>query len=133
MDSSSPQKNTFRSVTAHAAVILAGCMWGACGIFVRTLDLLEYSPLTIVFVRMSIAFAIAFTFLLFFNKNLLRIKTKDIWVFIGAALNSAIILNLFYSLSVVMNSLSGGCFISSSSIFCHFHFCIFIPRENHSY
>ena len=55
---------------------------------------------------MSIAFAILFTYLFLFNKNVLPIKIKDSWIFIGAALSSAIVLNLFYSMSIVMNSLS---------------------------
>ena len=91
---------------AHIAVLSAGCMWGAVGIFVRSFDALGYSPLTIVFVRMFIAFIILFAFLYIFNRNLLCIKIKDIWLFIGAALTSAIALNLFYSISTVMNSLA---------------------------
>jgi len=100
------QKYASPPAKAHAAVLSAGCMWGSVGIFVRLLDRLGYSPLTIVFVRMFIAFILLFTFLYIFNRNLLRIKIKDIWLFIGAALTSAIALNLFYSISTVMNSLA---------------------------
>jgi drug/metabolite transporter (DMT)-like permease len=89
------------------AVILATCMWGSVGIFVRTLDVHGYSPLTIVFVRMSIAFVILLIFLLALNKRaLLSIKFKDLWIFLGTGISSAVLLNLFYSLSIVMNTLS---------------------------
>jgi drug/metabolite transporter (DMT)-like permease len=81
-------------------------MWGSVGIFVRYLSGLGYSPLTIVFARMSISFVITFIGLLLFNRKLLRIRLKDLWCFIGTGLSSSIALNLFYSMSTVMNSLS---------------------------
>ncbi|MDD2497367.1 MAG: EamA family transporter [Desulfitobacteriaceae bacterium] len=99
--------NVSLSVRAHIAVILAACMWGSIGVFVRTLDSYNYSALTIVFVRMIIAFALLFAYLCLFNKkDLLRIKIKDAWIFISAGLSSAVLLNLFYSMSIVANSLS---------------------------
>ncbi|MDR0875137.1 MAG: DMT family transporter [Clostridiales Family XIII bacterium] len=91
---------------APIAVILAGCMWGSVGIFVRYLSNLGYSPLTIVFARMSISFVITFAGLLIFNRSLLRIRLKDLWCFVGSGLTSSIALNLFYSMSTVMNSLA---------------------------
>ena len=103
------QANTFSrsSVKAHIAVILAACMWGSAGIFVRTLDIHGYDPLTIVFVRMSLAFVILFISLCLLNKRVLfHIKIKDLWIFIGTGASSAVLLNMFYSMSVVMNSLS---------------------------
>ncbi|MDR1961404.1 MAG: DMT family transporter [Gracilibacteraceae bacterium] len=99
--------NALASAKAHAAVIAAACMWGSIGLFVRTLDKYGYSPLSIVFVRMIVAFVILCACLCLFNKkNLLRIKIKDVWIFIGTGLSSAILLNLFYSLSIVANTLS---------------------------
>ena len=90
-----------------AAVLTAGCFWGSTGVFVRILDGYGYSPLTIVFVRMSIAFVIMFVVLnLLGRRELLRIRKKDIWCFIGTGVSSAILLNLFFSMSTVMNSLS---------------------------
>jgi drug/metabolite transporter (DMT)-like permease len=55
---------------------------------------------------MSMSFVITFAFLLLLNRSLLRIRLKDLWCFIGSGLTSSIALNLFYSMSTVMNSLS---------------------------
>ena len=98
------QKST--SAPAIIAILLAACMWGSIGIFIRYFTDLEYSPLTIVFARMSISFVITFVVILIFKRDLLRIKLKDLWCFIGTGFTSAIALNLFFSMSVVMNSLS---------------------------
>jgi len=106
MDKNQLHKGASLQIKAHAAVLLAGCMWGSVGIFVRPLSEHGYNPLTIVFVRMSIAFLILLPFLWISNRELLRIKAKDIWVFIGTGLTSAIALNLFYSMSIIMNSLA---------------------------
>lgn len=101
------ENNKRLSFKAHFSVIAASCMWGSVGIFVRTLDTHGYSPLTIVFVRMSIAFVILLACLCLLKKSsLLHIKIRDLWIFIGTGVSSAVLLNLFYSVSIVMNSLS---------------------------
>lgn len=110
--------NASLSVRAHIAVIIAACMWGSIGIFVRTLDGYDYNPLTIVFVRMIIAFVLLCAYLCLFNKrNLLHIKIKDAWIFIGTGLSSAVLLNLFYSMSIVANSLSLASLLLATSPF----------------
>lgn len=93
-------------IIAPICVILAGCSWGSVGVFVRFFDALDYSPLTIVFVRMIIAFVITLIGITIYNKDLLKIKIKDLWSFIGAGISSSIVLNLFFSISTVINSLS---------------------------
>ena len=105
---SSNQSSSFKqtSVKAIIAIVLAACMWGSIGVFIRYFTDLEYSPLTIVFARMSISFIITFAGILIFKKDLLRIRMKDLWCFIGTGFTSAIALNLFYSMSTVLNSLS---------------------------
>jgi len=66
-----------------------------------------YEPLTIVFVRMAMAFIIMFAALIILGKrDLLRIRLKDIWCFIGSGGSCALLLNLFLSISTVMNTLS---------------------------
>ena len=91
---------------APICVIIAGCCWGSGGVFIRVFVGLDYSPLTIVFTRTIIAFVIMLIFLLFYDKSLLKIKIKDLWAFVGIGVSGAIILNLFYNLSVMENSLS---------------------------
>jgi len=99
-----PNKGTARGVVSALA---AGCLWGSVGVFVRLLDGYGYNPQSIVFVRMSIAFVIlAAVLLILGKKDLFRIRLKDVWCLIGAGVSSALMLNLFYSMSIVMNSLS---------------------------
>jgi len=89
------------------AVLAAGCLWGSVGVFVRVLTGFGYSPLTIVFARMSLAFVITAAALVITGKHrLLFIRLKDLWCFIGTGVSSAILLNLFFSLSTLMNPLS---------------------------
>ena len=89
------------------AVLAAGCFWGTTGIFVRILNGYGYSPLTIVFVRMALAFAItAIAFVITRRLDLFRIRLKDLWCFVGTGVSSAILLNLFLSMSTEMNTLS---------------------------
>jgi drug/metabolite transporter (DMT)-like permease len=90
-----------------AAVLSAGCLWGAVGVFVRVLDDARYSPLTVVFVRMSIAFVLLAVFLLISGRaSFFRIKLRHLPLFAGTGVSSAIMLNLFYSMSTVMNPLA---------------------------
>jgi len=102
-----PLNNSAGSARGVVAVLTAGCFWGTTGIFVRILDGLGYSPLTIVFVRVALAFIIIVTVLCVRGRrDLLKIRLKDIWCFIGIGASSAILLNLFFSMATVMNTLS---------------------------
>jgi drug/metabolite transporter (DMT)-like permease len=89
------------------AVLAAGCMWGSIGVFVRYLDGLGYSPLTVVFSRMSLAAVLLGGFLLLTGRRrLFCVRRRDVWVMAAAGVSSAVLLNLFYSISIVMNALS---------------------------
>ena len=129
MSSAPLQRKDSSSLKPHAAVLLAGCMWGSVGIFVRLLDGLGYSPLTIVFVRSIVSFTILFIALLIFNKALLRIKIKDLWVFIGTALTSAIALNLLFNISTIMNSLALAAVLLTTAPFFVIVFAAFAFKE----
>ena len=103
---SAPESNS-KAARGVVAVLAAGCFWGSVGVFVRILGNRDYSPLTIVFVRMSIAFVITLVALLIIRRrDLLRIRPRDLWIFVGTGVSSAVLLNLFYSMSTQTNSLS---------------------------
>ena len=101
------------------SALAAGCFWGSVGVFVRVLTGFGYSPMTIMFVRVSIGFAILFVMLIATGrKSLLHIRLKDLWCFIGTGVSSAVLLNLFFSLSTLMNSLSlAAILLSTAPIF----------------
>jgi drug/metabolite transporter (DMT)-like permease len=95
------------SAKAVAAVIAAGCMWGSIGIFVRGLTGHGYSAMTIVFVRMAVAVALMLGILAATGRlGQCRIRLRDLWCFVISGLASAVMLNGFYSLSIIMNSLA---------------------------
>ena len=89
------------------AVLAAGCSWGATGVFVRFFDSLGYGPSTIVFTRVFLAFLIMIIALFLTKKlDLLKIRLKDLWCIAGAGISSGVLINIFFSMSTVMNTLA---------------------------
>lgn len=91
---------------APFSVIVAGCLWGSVGMFIRYLGEQGLNNLTIVESRMSLSAIILLICLLIFNRKLLKVKLKDAWVFICAGVSSSLILNYFYNVAVNELSLS---------------------------
>jgi drug/metabolite transporter (DMT)-like permease len=82
-------------------------MWGSIGVFVRALDRYGYGAMTIVFVRMAVAALMMILALAAAGKTrYFRVRPRDLWCFVLGGLASAVMLNLFYSLSIMMNSLA---------------------------
>jgi drug/metabolite transporter (DMT)-like permease len=107
MSTGEPSAQASRRFRGVAAILAAGAMWGSVGLFVRFLTAYAYSPLTIVFVRLGVAFLLLVLFLVCSRQTgLFRIHWRDLWCFVGAGATSAVMLNFFYSLSLVINSLA---------------------------
>jgi drug/metabolite transporter (DMT)-like permease len=82
-------------------------MWGSIGIFVRRLDQAGYGAMTIVFARLSVAVLLMGAFFVVTGKlHYCRVRPRDLWCFLIGGLASAVMLNLFYSISIMMNSLA---------------------------
>ena len=62
--------------------ILSGIMWGSTGIFVRGLSDLGLNNNTIISSRILLAVLILGIGILLYDKSLLKIKIKDLWMFI---------------------------------------------------
>ena len=86
--------------------LIAGFMFGTGGVFVRTLMGYGMSNATVLFCRVFIAAIILFLFLLFYNKRLLKIKIKDLPIFIGTGILGMMSLNLCFNAAVKTLSLS---------------------------
>ena len=86
-------------------VCVAGILWGAIGLFIRpfseNLDSME-----IVAARASLTTVTLFIFLLIFKRNLLKIKLKDLWCFIGTGICSIVFFNYCYFRCMNLTSLS---------------------------
>ncbi|MDO4965617.1 MAG: DMT family transporter [Lachnospiraceae bacterium] len=87
-------------------VIIAGSLWGAMGIFVRGLAGAALTSIEICLVRMIVSTVLLTLFLLITNKEALKIKIKDIWIFIGAGIFSLTFFGFCYFTTIQMTSMS---------------------------
>lgn len=85
--------------------ILSGVMWGTSGIFVRDLSDHGLDNFTIVFAREILAAVMILSVILLTDRDMLRIKRRDAWVFVVCGL-SMVGINVFYTVSVDRVSLS---------------------------
>lgn len=89
-----------------ALVLLAGSLWGMIGIFVRRLNEWGLESMEVVTVRAVLTTVLLVLAFLLFKRELLKIKLKHIWCFIGTGFGSIIFFNFCYFKTVTMTSLS---------------------------
>ena len=87
-------------------VILAGCLWGTMGIFVRHLNAIGLEAMEIVEARAVLTAAAMFAALVLFRRDLLRVNFRDLWVFAGGGIVSVILFNFCYFQTIQRASLS---------------------------
>lgn len=76
---------------------LAGIMWGATGVFTRVLSGYGMNSATVLETRMLLGTVILAVGCLMADPSLLKIKRKDIWVFIGGSVLGNFGLSYFYT------------------------------------
>lgn len=90
------EKNSaLSSFLGTISVTLAGILWGCIGIFVRRFED-ELTSMQIVSARTVYTVIILFLLLLIFKRDLLKIKLRDIWCFLGTGVCSIILFNYCY-------------------------------------
>lgn len=99
------KNKNFERFVGTVSVTLAGILWGCIGIFIRRFST-ELTSMQIVTARTSLTVAILFVILLIFKRDLLKIKLRDIWCFLGTGLCSIIFFNYCYFKCMSMTSLS---------------------------
>ena len=87
-------------------VILAGCLWGTMGIFVRYLNAIGLEAMEIVEARAALTAAAMFAALVLFRRDLLRVNIRDLWIFAGGGIVSVILFNFCYFQTIQRASLS---------------------------
>ncbi len=92
--------------TASFFVLLAGILWGTMGIYVRKLNALGFTTIEIVAVRSVVTAVLLLCVLFFYNKEMLKIRLKDIWCFAGTGILSIVFFNYCYFKAITMTSLS---------------------------
>lgn len=86
--------------------VLSGIMWGSAGIFVRILTEYGMDSITIVESRVVPAVVILLGGLFIADKNLLKVKLRDIWIFLCTGVLSMLGLNLCYNEAIKELTLS---------------------------
>lgn len=98
--------------------VIAGSMFGAVAVFVRPLSDAGMNTVTILFSRAMLAAILLFLFLLFYDKNLLRVRLKDIWIFVMAGLIGTMALNICYNIAITELTVSlAAVLLSMSPVF----------------
>ncbi len=92
--------------TAALCVIVAASLWGLIGIFTRSLADAGLSAVQITEVRCSVTAICIFAILAVFDRKLLRISLKDIWMFLGTGILSIVLFNVLYFTATTMVTLS---------------------------
>ncbi len=80
--------------------LIAGACWGSSGIFVRTLSAAGFNNITIMTSRAIVGSSLVFLFLFFYDKSLLKIKKRDIPIFLSLSINGYLLMNTCYNLTV---------------------------------
>ena len=88
------------------AVLLSGVLWGVIGLFVRRLDAMGFDSLQISFVRSFFSALLILGILLILRRDLIRIRLRDLWCFVGTGLFSLTFFNLCYFFTMTVTSLS---------------------------
>lgn len=110
--------------------IVSGAMWGSAGIFVRKLTELGMNSYTVVSVRVVLAVLILAVWLGIYDRNLLKIKLKDLWIFVAGGIVGMFGLNICYNFAISELSLSlAAVLLSLSPVFVLFMAAILFKEK----
>lgn len=88
------------------STIAAGVLWGMISIFLKNLSANNFSLLQILTFRASISSILLFLFFLIKDRSLLKIKLKDIWMFVGTGVISLTFFSLCYFFTILESGAS---------------------------
>ena len=92
--------------TGPLLIILAGCLWGCMGIFVRKLASYGFSSVQIVSIRITLAALVFSGLLLVRDRSGFRISLRDIPLFLGLGFGSILFFTVCYFTAITLMSLS---------------------------
>lgn len=76
--------------------VLAGVLWGCISLFLKTLTAAGLSSLQVMMLRGVFSAIFLFLFLLIKDRSLLKVKLKDLWMFVGTGIISLTFFSLCY-------------------------------------
>lgn len=91
---------------APVLILLAGCLWGTMGLFVRHLNDMGLHAMEIVELRSILAAVILFPLTYVRNKELLKVRAKHLWPLVCAGLFSIVFFNYCYFSTISVMNLS---------------------------
>ena len=91
---------------ATICVLMAGILWGCISLFVRSLNAAGLSAIDICCVRMCVGAVCMLLVLLVVDCGALRIRLRDIWVFIGTGVVSVTLFNWCYFTCIELSEAS---------------------------
>jgi DME family drug/metabolite transporter len=98
-------ESRFRNL-APLLVIMAGACWGVIGVFTKQLASAGFSSMQIVFIRFAAAAVLLWLYLLFFDRDKLKIRFRDIWLFVGTGVISLVFFSTLYFMTIQLATLS---------------------------
>lgn len=96
-------------------IILAGCLWGTLGIFVRKFSEYGITSMSIVFIRSLLTAVCVLGAGELFRPKMLKFRLRDIWIFAGMGLLSIVFFNFCYFKAVTLMSLSAAAILLYTS------------------
>ena len=110
--------------------VLSGAMWGSTGPFVRVVQDFGFDQFTVINIKMFMTAVILFVGLGIFNRDLLKIKIKDLWLFVAAGIVGMLMLNVGYNQAIEKLTLSlAAVLLSMSPIFVMIFARIFLKEK----
>ncbi len=98
-----------------AFILLSTAFWGTISIFTRWMLAEEFTSVQIVTIRAFITTLTMLVVLLIKQPSLLKIRLRDIWMFIGSGICSFMFFNICYMSSIGENSVSVACILMYTS------------------
>lgn len=91
---------------ATASVLLAGILWGAISVFIKRLSAAGLNALEISTVRLIIAAACFPLWLAATDREKLRVRLRDLWLFVGTGIVSVVLFNCCYFTTIINSQAS---------------------------
>ena len=99
-----PMKNG--RVLSALSILLSGILWGIISIFIRKLSAAGLSSMQICFVRLFFAAPIFVLLAVIFSPTRMRIRLRDLWIFLGTGVVSVVLFNYFYFYTIIHSEAS---------------------------
>lgn len=103
---------------APISVLTGGILWGTMGVFVRHFNRLGLAALDVGQIRMTAGLIMVGLYLALFHRELLRVRLRDLWCFVGTGVGSLLLMILCYYTAMEHTSLAvAGVLLYTAPIF----------------